>query len=158
MRCCDRRRPAISRAHAALERVAGAWVVSDSGLSRNGTFVNGERLLAGHRLVHGDLLRLGDTVLQYRSAVLIEQELTTRTGRAPVRLSGQQRAVLLALCRPRRGIPPATNQQTCEELYLSVETVKDYLKQLFRLFGVADLPPNRKRAQLMRAAREAGLG
>src|ERR1700740_332743 len=36
--------PDVSRAHAELERVGGIWTLSDDGLSRNGTFVNGERV------------------------------------------------------------------------------------------------------------------
>ena len=39
-----------SRIHAQLERVGSEWVVADDGLSRNGTFVNGERVLARRRL------------------------------------------------------------------------------------------------------------
>ena len=34
----------VSRLHAQLERVAADWVLVDDGISRNGTFVNGERL------------------------------------------------------------------------------------------------------------------
>src|SRR6059036_2738854 len=34
----------VSRAHAELERVGEEWAVSDDGLSRNGTFVNSERV------------------------------------------------------------------------------------------------------------------
>src|SRR5687767_12508420 len=34
----------VSRVHAVLERVGGEWTVLDEGLSRNGSFVNGERL------------------------------------------------------------------------------------------------------------------
>ena len=35
----------MSRVHALLQRVAGAWTILDDGLSRNGTFVNGERVV-----------------------------------------------------------------------------------------------------------------
>src|SRR3954451_9273053 len=34
----------VSRLHAALERLGGEWILSDEGLSRNGSFVNGERI------------------------------------------------------------------------------------------------------------------
>src|SRR3954452_18607803 len=33
----------VSRLHAELERLGDEWIVSDEGLSRNGSFVNGER-------------------------------------------------------------------------------------------------------------------
>ena len=34
----------VSRIHARLESVGGDWTIEDDGLSRNGTFVNGERV------------------------------------------------------------------------------------------------------------------
>ena len=36
--------------HAALERVGDAWALIDDGLSHNGTWVNGERLIGRRRL------------------------------------------------------------------------------------------------------------
>src|SRR4051794_9490971 len=41
----------VSRVHAQLERIAGAWTLVDDGLSRNGSFVNGKRHSGRHRLV-----------------------------------------------------------------------------------------------------------
>ena len=32
--------PQVSRVHALMQRVGGAWTIVDDGLSRNGTFVN----------------------------------------------------------------------------------------------------------------------
>ena len=49
----------VSRLHAELERIAGEWTVADDGLSRNGTWVNGERISGRHRLRDGDLVRVG---------------------------------------------------------------------------------------------------
>src|SRR4051812_25900755 len=57
----------VSRVHAELERVAGDWIVVDDGLSRNGTFVNSERVHARRRLRDRDVLRFGDMVVVYRS-------------------------------------------------------------------------------------------
>src|SRR5689334_11855492 len=34
----------VSRLHAELERAGGDWTVADDGLSRNGTFLGGERI------------------------------------------------------------------------------------------------------------------
>ena len=58
----------ISAVHAELHRAGGEWTVSDDGLSRNGTFLNGARLNGRQRLRDGDRLRLGQTVLLYRKA------------------------------------------------------------------------------------------
>ena len=51
----------ISRLHCELERVGGHWVLGDHGLSRNGTFLNGERLHGERALHDGDTIRLGTT-------------------------------------------------------------------------------------------------
>lgn len=57
----------VSRVHAELVRLGEDWVVVDDGLSRNGTFVNGERIERRRRLVDGDDLRVGDTEIRYRA-------------------------------------------------------------------------------------------
>src|SRR4051794_30232659 len=55
-----------SRLHAALERYGADWTVVDDGLSRNGTYVNGERLLGRRRLDDGDVVRVGATELLFQ--------------------------------------------------------------------------------------------
>src|SRR5437588_13096318 len=35
----------VSRLHAELERIGSDWTVADDGLSRNGTHINGERVV-----------------------------------------------------------------------------------------------------------------
>ena len=55
----------VSRLHAQLERVGADWLVSDDQFSRNGTFVNGERLRARRVLRAGDVIRIGDTQLAF---------------------------------------------------------------------------------------------
>ena len=59
--------PDASRVHAELVRLADAWVVVDDGLSRNGTFVNGERVTSRRRLLDGDELRVGSTTISFRA-------------------------------------------------------------------------------------------
>ena len=59
--------PDASRVHAELVRLADAWVVVDDGLSRNGTFVNGERVDRRRRLLDGDQLRVGRTPIRFRA-------------------------------------------------------------------------------------------
>src|SRR6478735_3952 len=46
----------VSRLHAQLEPVGPDWIVVDDGLSRNGTYVNGERVNGRKRLKDGDRL------------------------------------------------------------------------------------------------------
>jgi len=56
----------VSRLHALLTRSGGTWTIYDGGLSRNGTFLNAQRV-EGHRVLHdGDRLRIGATDLSFR--------------------------------------------------------------------------------------------
>jgi DNA-binding NtrC family response regulator len=57
----------VSSVHARLERGEAGWTVTDEG-SKNGTFVNGERV-ARAALRDGDVLEIGSTLLVYRAAL-----------------------------------------------------------------------------------------
>ena len=151
----------VSRAHAVLERIGGAWTIVDDGLSRNGSWVNGDRLRGRRRLADGDRILLGRTLVVYVGAD--ERSLRATdvavTG-APPELSPAQRRVLEELCRPVAETPfapPASNREIAEALVLSVETVKSHLQVLFQRFGVDDVPARRKRADLVRRAFEYGV-
>ena len=58
----------VSRVHAELTRMGGYWVVCDEGMSRNGTFVNGERVRGRRRLRGGDAISVGDTLIAFCAA------------------------------------------------------------------------------------------
>jgi pSer/pThr/pTyr-binding forkhead associated (FHA) protein len=152
----------VSGLHAELRRAGSAWLIVDDGLSRNGTFVNEERVVGRRRLHDLDQVRVGGTVLVFRDPVARPRRSTaaaSATNRRPP-LSPAQHRVLVALCRPYRDqsafTRPATNQQIADELVLSVAAVKTHLRILFQRFGLEDLPHNEKRARLMRAALESG--
>ena len=153
----------VSRAHAELERVGGIWMISDDGLSSNGTFVNGERVGSRRRLRDGDVLRIGQTSVVFRDPVGGGMSSTNMAGPElmPPAISDAQRRVLVALCRPFKEpgpfTTPATNQEIAAELFLSVEAVKTHLRALFAKFGVEDLPQNQKRARLIERAFQTGL-
>lgn len=57
--------PAVSTAHAVISAEAGAFTIADLG-SRNGTFVDGERLTEPRRLNHGDVIAIGRSRLTFR--------------------------------------------------------------------------------------------
>ncbi|MGH3795549.1 MAG: BTAD domain-containing putative transcriptional regulator [Pseudonocardiaceae bacterium] len=57
----------VSRVHAYLERAGDGWELVDEGRSRNGSYVNGERVDSRHTLRDADVMRLGTTVLLYRA-------------------------------------------------------------------------------------------
>jgi DNA-binding CsgD family transcriptional regulator len=151
----------ISRLHAELERLGGEWTITDDGLSRNGTWVNGERITGRHRLRDGDVVQVGRTVLAVRVPDPEDSRPTAAGGvGGPPRLTPAQKRVLEALCRPYREsefASPATNQQIAEELFLSVDAVKAHLRTLFAAFGLEALPQNQKRAALARRAMQLGL-
>jgi hypothetical protein len=152
----------VSRLHSTIERIGGDWVLIDDGLSRNGSFVNGARVLGRHRLEDGDRLCFGETVVLYRdpgdghshsTAPLPASALT-------IPLTPTQRKVLIALCRPvseSAFATPATNREIAEEIFLSVDAVKAQLRVLFDRFGLEDLPQNQKRARLAASTLVGGL-
>jgi pSer/pThr/pTyr-binding forkhead associated (FHA) protein len=152
----------VSRVHAELERIGGVWTVSDDGLSRNGTFVNGERVSGRRRLRNGDSVRLGATVIGFQDPASGETGETRLAGETPpeARVSEAQRRVLVALCRPfADGSPyatPATNQEIAGQLFLSVDAVKTHMRALFDKFDVGDVPQNQKRAKLVERAFQSG--
>jgi len=67
----------VSRVHAELRQVAGQQMVVDDGLSRNGTFVNDERVEGRRRLFDQDQLRVGHTVLVYREPHAHDGQMTS---------------------------------------------------------------------------------
>ena len=158
----------VSTLHAELDRLGRHWVVCDDGLSRNGTFLNGERIHGRCRLRNGDELKLGDTKLTFRQpglgprgTVAAPTAASVSDHAAPPKLSERQHEVVVALARPYAGdsayATPATNKQIAEETHLSVDAVKRHLRILFERFGIAALPQNEKRVRLVELARQGGL-
>lgn len=152
----------VSRLHAQLEPVGSDWIVVDDGLSRNGTYVNGQRINGRKRLTDGDRLVFGETAVTFRAPADAEAESTAAIaiGASPMHLSEGQRRVLVALCRPLKDsayAAPATNKAIAEEVFLSVDAVKAHLRVLFERFGLDDLPQNQKRARLAAVALVNGV-
>jgi hypothetical protein len=153
--------PRVSGIHAYLERRGPRWVIEDDGLSRNGTFVNGERLRGQRTLRDGDIILLGDTTIGFRDPepqqVVATVSVTTL---AIPEVSDAQRRVLVALCRPLTAdepAAPATNEQIATELVLSLSTVKGHLRVLFSRFGLDEAPQNQKRLLLAERALAASV-
>jgi predicted component of type VI protein secretion system len=150
----------VSRVHAEFEHLSGDWAVVDNGLSRNGTFVNGDRVSGRRRLRSGDVLRFGATQVAFRAPIRTLGETLDAVSTPLPAVSEAQRRVLVALCRPCAGrtgpAAPATNREIADELVLSIEGVKTHLRALFQSFGVEDLPQNAKRARLVELAFTSG--
>ncbi len=56
-----------SRHHAQIHGAGSGFVINDLG-STNGTFLNGERLIADHRLADGDIITLGSVNLRFEAS------------------------------------------------------------------------------------------
>lgn len=155
--------PTVSRVHVRLERIGGCWTLVDDGLSRNGTWVGGRRVVGRVPLRDRDSIRLGATSLVFCAPeevhephTLIGEPLVTLD-----RLTPAQRAVVAALCRPCLvGDPyaaPATNAQIAAELCLSVDAVKTHLRAVAHRLGIDHLPQNEKRLRTAALAIRCGL-
>lgn len=92
----------VSRQHSRLTRSSGGIVLEDLG-STNGTFVNGERLVAPRLLRPGDLIGMGENVsLMFESTAPEAAATVMGTGR-PVATPRQ--APVAAAEAPARGAP-----------------------------------------------------
>jgi DNA-binding CsgD family transcriptional regulator len=152
----------VSRAHAVLEAVGTGWTVVDDGMSRNGTYVNGARVMRHRRLEDRDVLRIGATSILFRFPTMVADDSTAVATALPeAHVTHAERRVLVELCRPllapgHVGVP-ATNGEIAGALSLSLPGVKSHIRSLFARLGVDDLPQNRKRAELARRALDIGL-
>jgi len=151
----------VSRVHASIERLGEEWTLVDDGRARNGTFIDGERVVGRTRLRDGDAVSLGRTIVIFRSPTGRES-LRTATSqlRAAPSITDAQRRVLVALCRPYADSSyavPASNRQIADELVLGVETIKTHMRALFGAFDLGDLPQHHKRAALAQRALDSGL-
>jgi pSer/pThr/pTyr-binding forkhead associated (FHA) protein len=153
----------VSALHAQIEVVGEECTLVDDGLSRNGSFVNEERVHGRRHLRDGDTLRFGRTAVVYRRPGEGAPEATVVAGEVPAAatVSPAQRRVLLALCRPFKDgsayATPPTNQEIGAELHLSVDAVKTHMRALFEKLEVGDLPQNQKRAALIEHALQSGI-
>jgi pSer/pThr/pTyr-binding forkhead associated (FHA) protein len=149
--------PTVSRLHAVLERFPAGWTLRDL-TSRNGTFVNRERVLSECRLRAGDEIRLGATRLTFRSDELLDPVATEAAVGAP-ELTRRERDVLVALCRPVFSgdvfTEPASLKEMAAALFVSEAAVKQHLVNLYDKFGLYD-GGERRRVRLANEAIRRG--
>jgi hypothetical protein len=148
--------PKVSGLHAQLECVGGEWVISDDGLSKNGTLVNGELIRERSRLRNRDVIRVGTCLLAFHAAEAGEGHFTAthaqEAGDVIPKFDETQRLVLTELCRNYLvyGRPMAAqNQEIADALGYTVDMVKNRLRNMFKTCGIDHLPRNDKRAELI---------
>jgi pSer/pThr/pTyr-binding forkhead associated (FHA) protein len=147
----------VSRLHAVVENYGSGWALRDLG-SRNGTYINGRRVLGEQALHPGDELRIGKTRLIFRdqSAPMRAAKGTQVLDVDPSPdLTRRERDVLHALCRPVASSAPfsqpASIRAIAKELVVSDAAVKQHLIRLYDKFGLTDRSENRR----VRLANEA---
>jgi DNA-binding CsgD family transcriptional regulator len=149
--------PTVSRLHAVFERIAGGWTVRDLG-SRNGTFVDGQRIVGSRALRDGDEVRVGDTTLVFHAPRV--DHPSTRAAEPPPDLTPRERDVLRALCRPLASgdvfTEPASLARIAAELSVTDEAVKQHLRNLYAKFGLHDAGDQRRRVRLANEAIRRG--
>ncbi len=134
--------PSVSRLHAEIIRRGPYAYVTDLGLSRNGTRVNG-RLVARRVLEEGDVVTFGSA--RCRVFGLAEEELPAevelRRPAAP-ELTRRELDVVTSLCRPALSdeafVAPATAREIAADLVVTEAAVKQHLLRLYQKFRIPE--------------------
>jgi hypothetical protein len=141
--------PSVSRLHAEIVRRGPYVYVTDLGLSRNGTRVNG-RPVARRVLASGDVLSFG--AARCRIEGVPDEELAAETElrrSAAPELTRRELDVLISLCRPALSddafVTPATAREIAADLVVSEAAVKQHLLRLYQKFRVPEGPNRRTR-------------
>jgi hypothetical protein len=134
--------PSVSRLHAEIIRRGPYAYVTDLGLSRNGTRVNG-RPVARRVLEDGDVLTFG--AARCRMGGIPHEdfsaEVELRRSASP-ELTRRELDVLTSLCRPALSdeafVAPATAREIAADLVVTEAAVKQHLLRLYQKFRVPE--------------------
>jgi hypothetical protein len=134
--------PSVSRFHAEIVRRGPYAYVTDLGLSRNGTRVNG-RLVARRLLEDGDVLSFGSARCRVFGLATEElaAEVELRRPAAP-ELTRRELDVVTSLCRPALSdeafVAPATAREIAADLVVTEAAVKQHLLRLYQKFRIPE--------------------
>jgi len=134
--------PSVSRLHAEIVCRGPYAYVTDLGLSRNGTRVNG-RLVARRVLEEGDVLSFGSARCRVFGLVPEEfaAEVELRRPAAP-ELTRRELDVVTSLCRPALSdeafVAPATAREIAADLVVTEAAVKQHLLRLYQKFRIPE--------------------
>jgi hypothetical protein len=133
--------PSVSLLHAEIIRRGPYTYVSDLGLSRNGTRVNG-RLVARRVLSDGDALAFGSA--RCRIAGIEPDELADAEISRPAapELTRRELDVITSLCRPAMSddafVTPATAREIAADLVVTEAAVKQHLLRLYSKLRITE--------------------
>ncbi len=141
--------PTVSLLHAEMVRRGPYAYVTDLGLSRNGTRVNG-RLIAQRLLADGDVLTFGAARCRVSGlpAEDCAAEIDVRRSAAP-ELTRRELDVVGSLCRPALSdeafVTPASARDIAADLVVTEAAVKQHLLRLYQKFRIPEGPGRRVR-------------
>jgi pSer/pThr/pTyr-binding forkhead associated (FHA) protein len=141
--------PSVSKLHAEIVRRGVYAYVSDLGLSRNGTRVNG-RVVAQRLLENGDVISFGSQRCQVGglSTEALLHEVSLRRSAIP-ELTRREVDVVSALCQPALSeeafVAPATAREIAADLVVTEAAVKQHLLRLYQKLRIAEGPNRRVR-------------
>src|SRR5579875_3750385 len=134
--------PTVALLHAEIVRRGPYAYVTDLGLSRNGTRVNG-RLVARRTLEEGDVLSFGAARCRVFGFAPEEfaAEVELRRPAAP-ELTRRELDVVTSLCRPALSdeafVAPATAREIAADLVVTEAAVKQHLLRLYQKFRIPE--------------------
>jgi pSer/pThr/pTyr-binding forkhead associated (FHA) protein len=141
--------PSVSKLHAEIVRRGPYAYVSDLGLSRNGTRVNG-RVVAQRLLENGDVLSFGSQrcLVGGLPAEAALHEVGLHRSAVP-ELTRREVDVVAALCQPALSdeafVAPATAREIAADLVVTEAAVKQHLLRLYQKLRIAEGPNRRVR-------------
>jgi ATP/maltotriose-dependent transcriptional regulator MalT len=126
-----------------LENLGSAWSIRDLG-SRNGTYLNGDKISAERVLRSGDELRVGTSRLIFwevkQAGEASAKDETVSAEPAPPRLTRRELEVLVVLCRPLVSDDPfpgpASVRDMALELFVTEAAIKQHLQNLYDKFAI----------------------
>jgi hypothetical protein len=141
--------PSVSKLHAEIVRRGPYAYVSDLGLSRHGTRVNG-KVVAQRLLESGDVLSFGSQRCRVGGLASEDALAETDPRRSAVpELTRREVDVVAALCKPALRddafVAPATARDIAADLVVTEAAVKQHLLRLYQKLKIAEGPNRRVR-------------
>jgi hypothetical protein len=149
--------PSVSLLHAEIVRRGPYVYVTDLGLSRNGTRVNG-RLIARRVLADGDAITFGSARCRITGIETDEIADAENVKLAAPELTRRELDVIASLCRPALSedafVTPATAREIAADLVVTEAAVKQHLLRLYTKLRI----PEGQNRRIKLANEVIGLG